>query len=1033
MIRWFAGHPTAANLLMIALLAVGLTAAPGLRRQTFPDFTADEVEIRVVYPGASAEDVELAICQRIEDAIEGVGYLSELRCEAREGLAIAVAEMDGDGEIDQFLTDIETDIDAIDSFPDTVEDPVIDRLNRTDRVVSIAITGPMPDADLKMFAEEVRDRLVRLPDVSQVTLDGFSDRQIRITPRAAVLREYGLSVADIADAVARQSVDLPGGTLETRARDILIRFADARRRPLDFESLVVVAGSRGGEVRLGEIATITDRFELDEARVLFNGRRAALLKVTKTRTEDTLDVMDAVEAFLVTERAAAPPGVAFALTENVSSIVRDRLQMLIGNGVAGLALVFGVMWLFFTFRFSFWVAMGLPVSFLGTLFVMTMLGLSINMITMVGLLIAIGLLMDDAIVISESIAARLREGLAPLEAAVAGVGRVGPGVLASFATTVCVFAPLMFLEGNIGRVLKEMPVVLIAVLVVSFVEAFLILPNHLVHAERHRSGRPPSRFRRGFDAGFEWVRTRVVGGLVKSAVSWRYLTTGLGLGVLLVSVAMIAGGVLKTRAFPALDGDVLQARLLLPQGTPLARTEAIVDQIVAALARTNDAFRPRQPEGRDLVVGTMVRTGVNVDAYESGPHLATVSADLLTAELRDATIDEIAEHWRAEVGPVADAIALTFKEPQIGPAGLPIDVRLEGRDLDELKAAALALQDYLAGFRGVVDLEDDLRPGKPELRLTLREGAADLGVDAAMVANQVRAAFYGTTADEVEVGGESYEIDVRLAPGDQDGLADIAYFTVKAPASRGGAEIPLSMVAEITQARGYARINRIDGVRTVTVRGDIQGDANANEIMALTQAEFFARTMARDFPGVSVNLAGEQEEQARTRGSMITGFLLGLLGVFLLLSLQFRSYLEPIVVMMAIPMALIGVVWGHLGMGLDVSMPSIMGFVSLSGIVVNNAILLVEFTKHGVAEGLALPDALTQASRQRFRALAMTTLTTFAGLLPILLEKSLQAQILIPLVTSLAFGLLASAILVLFVVPSLYGVLDDLGLARPRA
>ncbi len=1024
MIRYFANHPTAANLLMVLLLAVGAAALPSLKRETFPDFSADAVQATVAYPGATAEEVEEAICQRIEEAVDGLTDLKEVRCEAREGVGTATIEMVKGGSMDRFLTNVKTEIDAIDSFPEIAEDPVIEQINLTDQVISIAITGPMAEPDLKEFAEQVKDRLTLLPDVSQVDVQGFSERQIRIALDPLALRQYGLSVADIAATVERQSIDLPSGTVETGERDVLVRFADRRQSPLGFADLVVLGGETGAQLRLGQIATITDRFENDEDRVLFNGRRAAILEVTKTKQQDTLTVMQAVETFVAEERRRAPSAVSFTLTRDIASIVEDRLDMLTDNGVVGLVLVFLVLWLFFSIRFSFWVAMGLPVSFLGTFFVMTLLGMSINMLTMVALLIAIGLLMDDAIVIAENIATNVHQGKPPLAAAVDGTNQVAIGVASSFLTSVCVFAPLAFLQGDIGQVLRVVPVVLIATLSVSLIEAFLILPHHMVHALKHEGRR--GRFRARFEIRFARIRDSVLGPVVDAAVSWRYLTVGLVLMAFLVSVSMLAGGVLKFRAFPDLDGDVIEARLLLPQGTPLAQTERAVGQLTAALDRVDAAFAPRQPDGRPLIRNVMIQHGRNLDAFESGAHLATVTADLLQAEIRDARVDDVLNLWRDETGAIPDAVALSFKEPQIGPAGLPIEIRLQGTDLNALKAASLELQDWLARYAGVQDLQDDLRPGKPEMRLRLREGALAMGLDAATIASQLRAAYQGQTAAEIQVGSESFEIDVQLSPEGQDSLADLDYFAVTLP---DGSQTPLPAVATVETGRGFARIQRIEGQRTVTLRGEVDGlVANVNEIIADTSAEFLPALKSR-FPSVSITLEGQAAEQEETGGSMRRGFLMGMLGIFLLLSFQFRSYVEPVIVMLAIPMALIGVIWGHLAMGLELSMPSMMGMASLSGIVVNDSILLVTFVKRNAAKGLALMDAARQASRDRFRPVLLTSVTTIAGLLPLLFERSLQAQVLIPLVTSIAFGLMASTVLILIVVPSAYAILHDFGLS----
>ncbi len=1029
MIRYFAAHPTAANLLLILIVVAGLVSLPQLRRETFPDFAADRVQIRVVYPGAGAEAVEEAICQRIEDAVDGITNLDEIRCEAREGIGTATIDMMAGGDIDRFLTDVTSEIGGIDTFPDSIERPLIRRLDRIDRVVSIAITGPMTEPDLRVFAEDVRDRLRRVPGVTQVAIQGFSQRQIRIALNAEALRRYGLSVADIAGLVERQSLDLPSGTIETTERDVLVRFADERRSVQEFEDMVVRGGSSGAVLRLGQIAAITDRFEFDEERVLYNGRRAAVLQVNKTSDEDSLRVMAAVRAFVESERRIAPPGVEFALTRDVATIVEDRLALLETNGLQGFVLVFLALWLFLSLRASVWVSLGLPAAFLGTLAVMVALDFSINMMSMVGLLIAIGLVMDDSIVIAENIASHLARGKSAIQAAIDGTGEVGVGVLSSFATSVCVFAPLAFLEGDIGKVMRVVPVVLILTLCFSLIEAFLILPHHLAASlGRER----PTRLRRWIDAGFAGFRDRGLGRAVDAAVAWRYLTLGVVIAAFLVSLAMLMGGVLKFRAFPDLDGNVIEARILLPQGTPLARTEAVVAEVTAALGRVDAALSPNQPGGERLVRNVLVQYNLNTDASESGPHLATVTADLLTAERRSGRLDEVINLWREETGPILDTVSVAFKELQIGPAGQAIDIRLQGADLAALNTAARELEAWLGTYRGVSDLQHDLRPGKPELRFRLRDGALALGLDAATIAGQLRAAFQGRTAVDLQVGRDDFEVDVRLGAADQGSLGALDDFVVVLP---GGAQVPLSAVAEIEPGRGYARINRIDGRRTVTLRGDVDtAIANTAEILADTRARFLPG-LAERHPGITTSLEGEAAASAETGASMRRGFIIGLLGVFLLLSFQFRSYIEPVIVMLAIPMALIGVIWGHLAMGLELSMPSMLGFAALAGVVVNNSILLVLFVKQHAATGMAVVDAARQASRDRLRPALLTSLTTIAGMAPLLFETNLQAQVLIPLVTSLSFGLLASTVLVLLVLPALYAILHDFGLttvARDR-
>ena len=1022
MITWFAHHPTAANLLMAAIMILGLAALPGLQRETFPEIKSDKVEVRVVYKGATTEEVETAVCHRLEDAINGITDIDETRCEAREGLAIATAVMREGAEMMRFLDDVKSEVDAIDDFPAQAEAPVIQELGRTDAVVSVAISGTDDPVVLKAYAEEVKARLQTSGAIANVSIRGFSTHQIRIEVPATTLQRYGLSALDVARAVQRQSIASPAGELQGGQEDVLLRVDDQRKTADDFRDLVVISGESGAAIRLGEIASIRDRFDRPEEMVLFNGQRAAVLDVTKTRAQDTLQAYAAVRDFVAAEQSRAPAGMQLTLTQDRSSVVQDRLDMLVANGLQGLLLVFLVLWLFFSFRYSFWVTMGLPVSFLGALFLLPLLGVTINMISMVGLLIGIGLLMDDAIVIAENVAARLEKGDTAMQAAIEGTRQVLPGVLSSFATTLLVFGSLSFITGEVGQILRIMPVVLILVLTISLIEAFLILPHHLGHSLRHGQRGKTSRIRAGFERGFTRVRDNGFGPLLDRAIDYRYLTVGIALMLLMWAIAMPVGGKLKFNGFPDVDGDVIEARVLLPQGTPLARTEGIVDRLQRTAREVADELQPLQPEGQTLVRNITVIYGENPDAFESGAHVARVVVDLLGAEVRSTSIDEFRNRWRSAVGDMPDVIALTFAEPTIKPGGRAIDLRLIGTDLEQLKAAALDLSAWLKRYAGVVDLADDLRPGKREYRLRLKDDAGVLGIDASGLADQMRAAMQGYQIDEFPRGTETYEVDLRLAANDRYNVSDLEELSIVGP---NRALIPLPMVAEIEETRGWARINRIDGRRTVTVQGDVDTRlANAEEILRLAKAEFFPQ-LADRYPSVQVEVQGSSKDSADTGGSILRNLLLGLIGVYMLLALQFRGYLAPVMVMVVIPTALVGVVFGHMAMGLDLTLPSMIGMASLFGVVVNDSILLVVFIRQARAAGSSVTEAARAAGRARFRPILLTSITTIAGLTPLLLEKSLQAQILIPLATSLAFGLLAATLFALFLVPAIFCILDD--------
>lgn len=1024
MIRFFGGHPTAANVLMLAILVLGLSAVPKLQRDTFPLIPATEVEIRVNYPGATPAEVEDAICQRIEDALDSVTGLLETRCDARENIAIAIAKRNEGADMDVFFNDVQSQIEAITRFPDKVQKPSVIKLERTASVASIALTGDMSPRELKAYAETVKARLKRDRRIAQVRIQGFSDQDLSIEIPAGVLQRYAISISDIRTAVERQSLDAPAGILQTESGDMIVRFSEQRRTRMELADLVVISGKTGGHVRLGDFAQVSTVFDRPEEKVMFNGQRAALLEISKTYDQDSLRVMDAIRENLSREHTLAPQGVRLEISSDVTSNIRDRLRILVSNGIQGLVLVFLTMWLFFSLRFSFWVTMGLPVSFLGAIYAMYVLDYSLNMMTLVGLLVAIGLLMDDAIVISENIAAHLAKGKKAWDAAIDGTLQVMPGVFASFLTTAMIVGPLAFLSGKMGAVLKYLPAVLLITLVVSLVEAFLILPSHLNHAMKKMDTKPRSRIQVGFEKWFEWLRDRIFLPLVTKVTGAPQLSIGLMLALVLISFAAIPAGILKYQAFPNLESDVIQARILLPQGTPLSRTEQVVTHVTDALEKLDQEFSPRQPGGQKLVQNVSVLFNTNVDAYESGPHIATISADLLSAERRDAGIDEMLGRWRSLTGTIPDVIALKFTDRERGIAGKAIDLRIQGNKLDTLKKVSREIKAFLATLKGVDDISDDLRPGKPELTVRLKESAGVFGMNARTVADELRTALYGNTSLEVLRGREAYDVTIRLASADRDSIEDLRDLKLRAS---DGSLVPLSAVATINETRAYSRVHRVNGDRTVTIQATIDTElANAREIMGLLGKRFLPGLKDK-YPGIRFASQGQDKETAETGNSLQTNIIIGLVGIYLILVFQFRNYIQPFAVLLAIPMGFIGVIWGHVAMGLDLTMPSLVGFATLAGVVVNDNILLVNFVKDRLREGVDARTAGWQAAKDRFRPIMLTSLTTLAGLLPLLTETSTQAQFLIPLVASLAFGLLTATIASLFLVPSFFALLDNMG------
>ncbi|KKO44376.1 acriflavin resistance protein [Arsukibacterium ikkense] len=1026
MIRWFAGHPTAANLLLLLLIAAGLFAAPHLKRETFPDYRPVEVSVDVIYRGASAADVEDAICRRLHDAVKSVDYLDEFVCVAQDNLASATAKMTSGGDSLRFINELQTEVNAIKDLPARTEAPVVRELHRSDLIAAVAITSEMSKQQQEDYALSLEQKIMKLPGVARVYIQGQSQRQWQIEIPREVLAQHGLSARELARRVSSQSIDLPLGTLETSNRDILLRFTDQRRSLSELASLVIISEADGGELTLGQIATLREGGEKSEDKIHFNGRPAVVLEVHKSLRGDALTVKDALETLLASERLRFNGQIELAITQDMTSIVRDRLEMLVENGIVGLILVVLVMSVFFRPKLALWAVLGLPAAFMGAFIVMALTGLTLNMMTLVALLMAIGIVMDDAIVITDNIATHAKEAASPLEAVVLGTLQVLPGVLSSFLTTVAVFAPLAFLAGELGAVLQVLPVVLIAALAASLVEAFLILPHHLKSSTSESGNEKESSFRRRFDQGFETFRERV-GKLADRAVQFRLWVLGGVLTLMLGSAGFIIGGHIGSEAMPAIDGDVLEARILMPQGTPLLRTESVAKQVEAAMERLSKRYTPLQAGEAPLVNAIQVRFNHNPSAREAGAHVATVIADLLTAERRNVTLDELTTAWIEEIGHIAGLERLIIQEPGFGPAGIPVEIRLQGDNLQTLHVAARELVSHLENYTAVYNVTDDLRLGKPQRTFSLAEGGHGLGLSAEDVASQLRAAFLGEVVDTQRIGDHDIEILVRQGQADRNSLDDLIDYTIILP---DGNRVPLEVATTVQERRDWARIIRIDGRRTVTVEANVDTRLSSGQAIVNSLNNAWLESFRSRHPDIDVSFEGQTARSAATGSSIGRGLLIGLIGIFVILSFQFRSYVEPLIVMLSIPLAFIGALWGHVFMGYYISMPSLIGAASLAGIVVNNAILLIQFIKTHRQRGMDVIKAAGQASRDRLRAILISSSTTIVGLLPLLTETSTQATAIKPFVISVVFGLLSATVLVVLVIPAVYVLFDDWGLAR---
>jgi multidrug efflux pump subunit AcrB len=1022
MIRWFTGHPTAGNLLLLLFLAAGFFAAPGLLRETFPDFRAVEAEIVVPYKGATAEDVETAICAPLWDGVQSVEGLETFTCTAQAGRARAVATMAPGNDALRFVNSLRTEVSAIDTFPERADPAVVRELHRTDPVTSVAISGDLPLSELDFYADGLSDRLTALPGVARVTRGGLGTRTLTISVSRTAMEGHGLTPAALAMAIAAQNIDLPIGTLEGDGAELTVRFTAERDTAAELATIPVMVLPNGATLTLSDVALIEERFEPPHDRAFVDGAPAIVLDVAKALNADALRVLDGVATLVAEETDRLPASIKVEVVQDVTSIIRDRLVMLVQNGVIGLVLVVIVMSLFFRPGFAIWAAMGLPVAFAGAFLWMALTGLSLNMMTLVALLMAIGIVMDDSIVIADSIAVHAAED-PTVETITKGVTAVAPGVISSFLTTLAVFLPLAFLAGELGAVLEVLPVVLLAALAASLIEAFFILPHHLKGGMKNTT---PSRFRTRFDAGFDTLRERGVGRLADAAIKARWLVAGLAIGALILTVGALVGGVVKREAMPEIDGDVLEARLMLPAGTPLARAREAVVQVEAALDRVNERLSPEQPAAQTLVIRRITRLGRNLSTGENGAHVATVAVDLLGAETRANSLDEIVTLWREEIGPLAGVSSLILTEPGIGPQGIAVELRLTHVDLVALEAAGRTTLAELETYAGVRNAILDLRPGATELRLTLSPGAEALGLTATDVAGQLRAAFLGTQLSEIRRADLAWDLEVRLPDIERVTRADLNDFKIALP---DGVTVPLSSIVTIDEARGWGGITRRNGLRTLTIAADVDGRIGNADAITAQLVDGFLPDLVSATPGLDFEVGGQAANSAETVASILRGFLIGLVGIYIVLSFQFRSYVEPIIVMITIPLAFLGVIWGHVLMGYNISMPSLVGAASLAGIVVNNAILLVGVINERRAAGLPAALAAGEAVRSRFRPIFVSVSTTIMGMAPLLFETSTQAQTLKPLVISVVFGLLAATVLILLVLPAFYAALEDI---RPR-
>jgi multidrug efflux pump subunit AcrB len=1057
-IAWFADNSVAANLLMFLMVVGGLVALPAIHQKSFPDIDVEVITVGVPYLGAAPEEVEEGVCVRIEEEIQGIDGIEKITSTASEGACGVSAELISGYPVDRALTEIKNAVDSITTFPEETEKPVVSHVEVRRNELQIALSGEASEKSLKVWGERIRDGIAALPDVTQVDLAAVRDYEISIEVSEAALRRYGLTFRQVADAVRKGSLDRPGGTIKTKGGEVLLRTKGQAYTQRDFEKIVVVTREDGTRVLLSDVAKVIDGFEEDPRYARFDGEPAVLVMVYRVGEQRALDLVAKVKDYVAKVRDQLPEGLSLTVWRDGSQALRDRLDILIRNGRSGFLLVFVILALFLRLRLAFWVSLGVPVSFLGALAVFPGLGLSIDVISLFAFILVLGLLVDDAIVVGENVHRHQEAHEDPLQSAIRGAQEVAVPVIFGVLTTVAAFLPLTMSPGPLGQIFGAIGVVVILCLTFSLIESQLVLPAHLGHVRRRRAAgahAPPRRgllpeLWRSLQSRFQRVQQVMGTSLERAAkelyrpgleraLAWRYATLAAGVVLLMVTVAVVAAGWTKFSFFPPVESDYVAAKLTMPPGTPVEETAAAVAVLEQSARRLKQALDAEYPiEGGSVVKHVMASigghpTGGRGPGDPSGAggatNLGEVAIELLGGDDRPISSTEVAQRWREATPPIPDLDELTFSS-RFFSFGDPIDVELQSADVEQLQVAAEDLKGRLSEYPGVFDIADSFKEGKREIKLDLLPSAEPLGITLDDLARQVRAAFYGEEAQRIQRGRDDVRVMVRYPEEDRKTLATLDDMRIRTPT---GAEVPFYAVARADWGRGYAAIKRADRQRVINVTADVDPQhANANEVLQDLRHDFLPRLLA-DHPGLSFSLEGEQREQAKTLASLARNYLLALFLIYALLAVPLRSYAQPLIIMAVIPFGLVGAIAGHLLMRTvapalgTISMMSIFGVVALSGVVVNSSLVLVHYVNERRRQGAALEQAVRDAGVARFRPIVLTSLTTFGGLLPLLAERSVSAQFLIPMATSLGFGVLFATGISLFLVPSSYVILEDLG------
>jgi multidrug efflux pump subunit AcrB len=1035
-IAWMATNPVAANLLMAVILIGGLIGMLRMKQEVFPEFDLDLVVVSVPYPGASPSEVEQGIVLVTEEAVRGIEGVQRVTSTAREGVGSVNVELLLSADPDKVLNDVKAEVDRITSYPDEAERPSVTLASRRREVISLILAGDQDLKTLHKLAERTRARLLEHENITQVELAGVPPTEVSIELSSAKLEKFGITPEQVGLFVSQASVELPGGELETTGGKILVRVADRRLVSEDFGDIILRSTAGGAVVRLGDVAEIRDGYEDNDQASLYNGQRAVRVTAYRVGAETPTQVAAAVREHAQTVARELPSTVAVEIWADDSVALRDRIDLLVSNAVMGLILVLIILAMFLEIRLAGWVALGIPISFLGAFLLLPIADVSINMVSLFGFIVTIGMVVDDAIIVGEHSFFKMQTGMAPQKAAIAGAREMLVPVTFAILTTLAAFSPLLFVPGVMGKIFKLFPIVVGAVLVWSLIESFFILPAHIAHMAANPRSRLLKKFEglhHFFGGKLDAFTERVYQPAVRFAVRWRYATIAMAMALLLVSAGLIAGRLVPFSFFPELESDQVTASLRLPYGSPAstaARAREVLEKSAEAAIKEHgkETFR-----GMFTRLGEAITTGP-VGRGETGSHLVTIEVSLVPSGEREFTASAFADTWRKMTPPIAGLESLVFNSSTGPGAGAAVEVQLSHPSTDVLGQASEALAEDLRSFSQLASVANDYSSGKPQLDFRLLPAAHTLGLTSADLARQLRGSFFGAEALREQRGRDEMKVMVRLAEDERRSEEGLEQLRIRTP---DGGHVPLSYVASFERGRAPTSILREDGRRIVNVSAKLAFGVSSNQAVLDTLKEEVLPSLKQRFPGLRADFVGQQRNQQEAFASLGQNFLVALFVIFALLAIPFKSYAQPLIVMSAIPFGTVGAVFGHLLLGYELSLISMFGIIALAGVVVNDALVLIDATNHFRALGMSAEESIIGGGMRRLRPILLTSLTTFFGLLPMIFETSIQARFLIPMAISLGFGVLFGSVVALFVVPSLYLVLEDLrgffGFEDPRA